>query len=225
MPVSKYSTTCVVCGELLQNSSGDYGRQTCGSAHCRAVLMLTPVVADPAKQRHQEPGYERNKPPPRNSESVYRRVVEYIRTLTIEAGDEEVHRQQAVWFDVDSSDWAFGDEHITADVRGIGNVDHRELWSFLSRVRVCFRARTRDAKVWLHVQRKEGESTADAVRRGLMNNSGWEDMYDVFLAWRCRCDAGSEWIVDRLDDLPDEPGPHHNCPICGATPLYVEVVL
>jgi len=220
---SRFSKVCVVCGDEIISKSGNFKAQTCNSDHCRAVLMLTPNLTDPAKARPNRPaGHSRNKKAGSKG-AIFRRISDCVSELTGELGDSDSHQQGALVFAVDSSDWVFGDSELTADARGLATESSRDLWGFLSRVRVAFRARTKEGTLWLHITRKPDESTADAVRRSLMGNSGWEDIYTVFLAWRCCCRLESEYIVKKLDDMPDEPGPHGNCPSCGATPLFVEV--
>ena len=220
---SRFSKTCVVCGGEIISKSRNYKAQTCNSDHCRAVLMLTPSLADPAKARpDRQPGHKRNKKAGSKG-AIFRRITDCVSSQLDDLGDAESHREGALSFAVDSSDWVFGDSELTADARGLATESSRDLWGFLSRVRVAFRARTKEGTLWLHITRRSDESTADAIRRSWMGNSGWEDIYTVFLAWRCCCRLESEYIVKTLDDMPDEPGPHGNCPACGATPLFVEV--
>ncbi len=219
---SKYSTTCVVCSSLINTGHHNYRQQTCGDYHCRAVLMLQPDVRDPAKVK-PTPLISRNKKiKPENT--IRDRLKAYVTHMVDDEGAKERHQEHALHFGIDTSDWAFSDDIISADVRGLANEASRDLWGYLSRAKVAFRARTKAATVWLHIRRLADESTADAVRRGLMANTGWEDIYDLFLAWRCCCPVQSEYRVKQLQDIPDEPGPHGNCPNCGATPLYVEVI-
>jgi len=223
MAKSKYRLDCVVCGRSIASLHHNYRSQTCGDNHCRAVLLLTPELTDPMKTRKHPPGYVKDKERPYGLDAIHNRLRESIR-LWATTDDADSHHKEGCRFDMDTSDWAFGDEYMTADLRGVGNPQSQGLWGFLSRTAVAFRGRTKESAIWLRIQRKPDESTADAIRRTLMGNTGWDDIYDVFLAWRCLCNVQSEYIVEKLDDIPDAVGPHGNCPACGATPLYVEVL-
>jgi hypothetical protein len=138
--------------------------------------------------------------------------------------ETEADHQWVLMLRVDSSDWAWGDEHLSADLRGRGTPDYLLTWSRSSRVRVALRARTNPGGIFLHLRRQQQETSADAVRRDWFSASGSEKLFDVFLAWRCRCPVETRYEIRRVDDLPNEPGPHGNCPGCGATPLLVEVL-
>lgn len=98
---------------------------------------------------------------------------------------------------------------------------HDELWSHLGRKTVLIRVEAQDLGVAsLVITRRSGQTTADALRYGIMAGSGYEDLCDIFYAWKCPCN-NYHVTYPTIEDLPDEVGYHDSCPRCGAAPLEV----
>lgn len=109
---------------------------------------------------------------------------------------------------------------VQPDLRGSARPDDQAaIWSYLSRRTVGMRATAKAGEVVLRLYRRDGETSAAAIRRQGLSFEG----YDFLLAFRCTCATPVHYVVRTADDLPDAPGPHGNCDACGATAVVVVV--
>jgi len=213
----EYRRTCVVCDKPLERKHGGYRNQTCKDPHCLAVLKLHPALSDPEKVR-VFPFHWGD-----SAIDALRRKVRDLISERARVRSDEIDEETRHLFDSEGSSWCWNDDVLTADLRAVTNKGSQTIWGYTSRVAVALRATTAAGKVFLRIQRSGDQTSADYVREELFGHSGLEDIYDVWLAWVCGC-GRSEYILKRVSDLPDEEGPHGNCPACGATPVLVEVV-
>jgi hypothetical protein len=204
---------CAICGLIVPHPNGDYQRMTCGSIHCLAALMLMPRDVRPPQAIWQPPGHERNKA--RKPAPPWRPLVEAVSRHIPDIDPKALPR---VVFDLSS---VVADENLTADLRGFGSTASQDPWGHATRKKVAFRVRSKPGSIFLHVKREPEESSAAAVRRTLGASA---DIYDFWLLWRCSCAVQAEYRLASLGDLPDDPGPYGNCPGCGATPIFIEVL-
>ena len=213
---------CIVCGEPLFAEKGRrrVRKFTCGAPHCRSVLDLNPQLKTP--ELRAAICRTRNRPDPSGPLSRRYEVDRYLGEVPLM--DQEMAGDRAEHYKIDSSDWCFGDEHLSADLRALHVEGTDDVWHYLQRVPVLYRVREQPGAVTFDILRKRGESTVGAFRRvysgGVVNR--FLDC-QIFLAWRCRCSLQTRYDLARIDDLPEEPGPHGSCPACGATPVLVEV--
>lgn len=204
---------CVVCDEPLMPLS--YQNQTCGDPHCLAVMNLQPCVRDPRKTRTKKSNV--GKP------WAYSNVAAVgQRDILPTCSSQELDTIRGLFIDMKTSSWYWGEENLTADLRGILNKGRNDPWGITTRVSVALRGTTKAGAVFMHVTRKAGQSSADATREAL--RISLENIHDLWLVWTCQCEAKTGYTLENLSDMPDEPGPHGNCPVCGATALHVEVL-
>jgi hypothetical protein len=151
------------------------------------------------------------------------KVQAYLRNSirSLMAIDGEQARSSGVRFNREVP-WVMIDRELTRDIRGLDCEARGSLWSFLSRCAVALRGRGVAGKVSWTISRPRGTTPYAHIKRVMMGGSNSADMYDYFFAWRCQCEALTEWTLDHPKHLPRKDGYYGNCSMCGAVALEIK---
>ena len=216
--VSRRKNLCVVCGELPYGRIPG-GQQCCKNTACQALFMVHPQLADPRRR-------QKNERTPKRTKEPLSRVLEAaaIREMTITDVPSKQMSALARLAEALSIDPATlqvdRSLHFTADEQGLDGCTD-DVWSYLSRVSCLIRILNKEEGSAGITIEPGNKTVPQAIIEDVLNNSGSEDLCDIFYAWRCGCPKQHTLEYPTVYDLPNRGGWHTPCPICGSSPIEV----
>ena len=79
------------------------------------------------------------------------------------------------------------------------------------------------SEVFLEIRRSPDETSGEWITRVFLGGmADYAEVFDAVFVSRCSCPSMTEFVVERLEDLPDEPGDYGLCPQCGVVAVEVK---